>query len=57
MILYEINNIDMNISYDNQFTYIDIKIYFIILINTMSYIFPFIIYIKEPPSDIRISKY
>lgn len=56
MILYEINNIDMNISYDNQFTYIDIKIY-IILINTMSYIFPFIIYIKEPPSDIRISKY
>lgn len=57
MILYEINNIDMNISYDNQFTYIDIKIYFIILINTMSYIFQFIIYIKEPPSDIRISKY
>lgn len=58
MTLYDHNSIYMiAIVTINQFKYINPKIYFIVLINIMQYIFQFAIYIKEPPSDIPALKY
>ena len=57
MILYDHNSIYMiAIVTINQFKYINAKIYFIVLISIMQYLFQFIVYIKEPPSDILALK-